>query len=74
MTDSQKLDLLLGKIVAMEKEVEELRFCLRDIIRENVRLKKKYEMTDADSTSEKCLEDIKRIAEGKKVYHCDKES
>ena len=73
MTDSQKLDLLLGKIAAMEKEVEELRFCLRDIVRENVRLKKKCEMTNEDSASEKCLEDIKRIAEGKKIYHCDTE-
>jgi len=52
----------------------ELSFFLRDIVRENIRLKKKFEMRDEDSVSEKCLEDIKRIAEGKKVYRFDTES
>ena len=69
MTDSQKLDLLLGKMTSMESEMDELRMYLKEIVGENIRLRKLVETTDEDDRRAKLWEDIRRIAEGKEGYH-----
>ncbi len=77
MPDSWKLDLLLGKITTMEIKIEELKLYLREVVGENIRLRKLVETTDAENTFQentKLLEDIRRIAEGKRIHHYETET